>query len=106
MEVTDLTSGVTVRFPCWRWFARGRGDGVLERDLYPEGSPQALGQPMTQYKVQLKHRSKTLGQSPQMQLKVQQSLLRGALVYILSLSSPAAAALQGRLKIWHLCWPV
>ena len=63
VEVTDLTSGVTVRFPCWRWFARGRGDGMLERDLYPEGSPQALGQPMTQYKVQLKDRSKTSGQS-------------------------------------------
>ncbi len=52
VEVTDLTSGVTVRFPCWRWFARGRGDGMLERDLFPEGSPQALSEPLTQYKVQ------------------------------------------------------
>ncbi len=36
-------------FPCSMWFSRGKGDGLLERELFPEGSPQAVVQ--VPYKV-------------------------------------------------------
>ena len=51
IEVGSTLDGSVVVFPCNSWFGKGKGDGHVERDLYPEGSPQAMVQ--VPYKVRL-----------------------------------------------------
>ena len=51
VEVVNLTTKVTWSFPCDRWLAMQRGEGVTLRDVYPLGHPKCLHAPMTDYQV-------------------------------------------------------
>ncbi|GAB4821886.1 hypothetical protein N2152v2_008932 [Parachlorella kessleri] len=51
IEVGSTLDGSLVAFPCDSWFGKGKGDGLVERDLYPEGSPQAMVQ--VPYKISI-----------------------------------------------------
>ena len=51
VEVENLTTKVTWTFPCDRWLAMQRGEGVTLRDVHPLGHPKCLQAPMTDYQV-------------------------------------------------------
>ena len=51
VEVENLTTKVTWSFPCDKWLAMQRGEGVTLHNLYPLGHPKCLQAPMTDYQV-------------------------------------------------------
>ena len=53
VEVENLATKVTWSFPCDRWLAMQRGEGVTLRDVYCLGHPKCLQAPMMDYQVSL-----------------------------------------------------
>ena len=51
VEVTNLTTQATWSFPCGTWLGMQHGEGVVLRDLYPQGHPKSLQAPVTDYQV-------------------------------------------------------